>query len=81
MICVFSDFHLTLINSVTTLDENPQKWELGLTGEGALTFCGDSPAADCGVAGCYGYVRGLLSRAGIVTAVAVSEALNPCKLL
>lgn len=33
------------------------------------------------VGSCYGYKRRLLSRAGTVTAVAVSGALNPCKLL
>lgn len=32
------------------------------------------------VGSCYGYKRGLVSRAGTVTAVAVSGALNPCKL-
>lgn len=82
MRCVFSDFYFTVFNSCDSLRWTAQKIELRFTGELVLTFCWDPPGAGwLWIGSCYGYKRGLLSRAGTVTAVAMSGALNPWKLL
>lgn len=79
MVCVSSDVHFTDINSCDSLWWKPPR--AGFEWRTGPDFLLGSTSSWLWIAGCYGYIRGLLSRARIVTAVAVSGALNPCKLL